>query len=91
MLRQPPKYRTVRALRSREPQARGRAIGKCPAQPLSKLAMHMQGGFLQYWDSPIECQTLLRRYFGAAKQLPGVKELFEKDAPRQVRTSLRPP
>ena len=25
------------------------------------------------------------RYFGAAKQLPGVKELFEKDAPRQVR------
>ena len=26
------------------------------------------------------------RYFGAAKQLPGVRELFEKDAPRQVRT-----
>lgn len=25
------------------------------------------------------------RYFGAAKQLPGVKELFEKEAPRQVR------
>lgn len=25
------------------------------------------------------------RYFGAAKNLPGVKELFEKDAPRQVR------
>jgi pre-mRNA-splicing factor ISY1 len=24
------------------------------------------------------------RYFGAAKQLPGVKELFEKEAPRQV-------
>lgn len=24
------------------------------------------------------------RYFGAAKQLPGVKELFEKDAPRKV-------
>ena len=24
------------------------------------------------------------RYFGAAKQLPGVKELFKKDAPRQV-------
>lgn len=24
------------------------------------------------------------RYFGAAKNLPGVKELFEKDAPRQV-------
>jgi hypothetical protein len=26
-----------------------------------------------------------RRYFGAAKQLPGVKELFEKEAPRQLR------
>ena len=26
------------------------------------------------------------RYFGAAKQLPGVKELFEKEAPRQVRS-----
>lgn len=25
------------------------------------------------------------RYFGAAKQLPGVKELFEREAPRQVR------
>jgi pre-mRNA-splicing factor ISY1 len=25
------------------------------------------------------------RYFGAAKQLPGVKELFEKEPPRQVR------
>ncbi len=25
------------------------------------------------------------RYFGAAKQLPGVKELFEKEAPKQVR------
>ncbi len=25
------------------------------------------------------------RYFGAAKQLPGVKELFEKEAPRQLR------
>ncbi|KAL4452496.1 hypothetical protein ABPG75_008158 [Micractinium tetrahymenae] len=25
------------------------------------------------------------RYFGAAKQLPGVRELFEKEAPRQVR------
>ena len=25
------------------------------------------------------------RYFGAAKNLPGVKELFEKEAPRQVR------
>jgi hypothetical protein len=25
------------------------------------------------------------RYFGAAKQLPGVKELFEKQAPRTVR------
>lgn len=25
------------------------------------------------------------RYFGAAKQLPGVKELFEKEAPRQIR------
>lgn len=24
------------------------------------------------------------RYFGAAKNLPGVKELFEKEAPRQV-------
>lgn len=24
------------------------------------------------------------RYFGAAKQLPGVKELFEKEAPKQV-------
>lgn len=24
------------------------------------------------------------RYFGAAKQLPGVRELFEKEAPRQV-------
>ncbi len=28
----------------------------------------------------------LGRYFGAAKQLPGVKELFEKEAPRKVRT-----
>ena len=27
----------------------------------------------------------MNRYFGAAKQLPGVKELFEKEAPRQVR------
>jgi pre-mRNA-splicing factor ISY1 len=27
------------------------------------------------------------RYFGAAKQLPGVKELFEKEAPRVVRRS----
>ncbi len=27
------------------------------------------------------------RYFGAAKQLPGVKELFEKEAPRAVRRS----
>lgn len=26
------------------------------------------------------------RYFGAAKQLPGVKELFEKEAPKQVGT-----
>ena len=26
-----------------------------------------------------------RRYFGAAKQLPGVRELFEKEAPRVVR------
>ena len=25
------------------------------------------------------------RYFGAAKQLPGVRELFEKEAPRVVR------
>lgn len=25
------------------------------------------------------------RYFGAAKNLPGVKELFEREAPRQVR------
>jgi len=25
------------------------------------------------------------RYFGAAKQLPGVKELFEKEKPRQIR------
>lgn len=25
------------------------------------------------------------RYFGAAKKLPGVKELFEKEKPRQVR------
>ncbi|CAL8463792.1 g3326 [Coccomyxa elongata] len=25
------------------------------------------------------------RYFGAAKQLPGVRELFEKEAPRQLR------
>lgn len=24
------------------------------------------------------------RYFGAAKQLPGVKELFDKEKPRQV-------
>lgn len=24
------------------------------------------------------------RYFGAAKQLPGVKELFEKEPPRKV-------
>jgi hypothetical protein len=24
------------------------------------------------------------RYFGAAKQLPGVKELFEKEAPKPV-------
>ena len=30
------------------------------------------------------------RYFGAAKNLPGVKELFEKDAPRQVGRA-RPP
>lgn len=28
------------------------------------------------------------RYFGAAKQLPGVKELFEKEAPRQVRPTM---
>ena len=27
----------------------------------------------------------MRRYFGAAKQLPGVRELFEVEAPRQVR------
>lgn len=101
MLRQPPKCRTVRALRSRELQARGRAIGKCPAHPLAKLAVRVQGG----WDKLETCcgtatapfyatflsQTSLCRYFGAAKQLPGVKELFEKDAPRQVRTSLRPP
>ena len=26
-----------------------------------------------------------RRYFGAAKQLPGVRELFEVEPPRQVR------
>ena len=25
------------------------------------------------------------KYFGAAKQLPGVRELFEKEAPRQIR------
>jgi pre-mRNA-splicing factor ISY1 len=25
------------------------------------------------------------RYFGAAKKLPGVKELFEKEKPRQLR------
>ena len=31
-----------------------------------------------------KCCVLSCRYFGAAKQLPGVKELFEKDAPRQV-------
>lgn len=30
----------------------------------------------------------LCRYFGAAKQLPGVKELFEKEAPKQVRPHL---
>lgn len=29
------------------------------------------------------------RYFGAAKQLPGVRELFEKEAPRQVRVQGR--
>lgn len=34
---------------------------------------------------PIAMLTL-GRYFGAAKQLPGVKELFEKEAPRKVRT-----
>ena len=28
------------------------------------------------------------RYFGAAKQLPGVRELFEKEAPRQVGGAL---
>ena len=28
------------------------------------------------------------RYFGAAKQLPGVRELFEKEGPRQVGTCL---
>jgi len=27
------------------------------------------------------------RYFGAAKQLPGVKELFDKEKPRQIRRS----
>ena len=27
------------------------------------------------------------RYFGAAKQLPGVKELFEREAPKAVRRS----
>lgn len=31
------------------------------------------------------------RYFGAAKQLPGVKELFEKEAPKQVRQGLEVP
>ena len=29
------------------------------------------------------------RYFGAAKQLPGVKELFEKEAPKQVKRSRK--
>lgn len=29
----------------------------------------------------------LRRYFGAAKNLPGVKELFEREAPRVLRRS----
>ena len=28
------------------------------------------------------------KYFGAAKQLPGVRELFEKEAPRYVITIL---
>ena len=28
---------------------------------------------------------LPRRYFGAAKQLPGVRELFEREPPRQIR------
>lgn len=35
--------------------------------------------------STITLFMLARRYFGAAKQLPGVKELFEKEAPRQLR------
>jgi hypothetical protein len=30
------------------------------------------------------CVLRCARYFGAAKQLPGVKELFEKEAPQQV-------
>lgn len=29
------------------------------------------------------------KYFGAAKQLPGVKELFEKEAPKQVKRSRK--
>jgi pre-mRNA-splicing factor ISY1 len=29
------------------------------------------------------------RYFGAAKQLPGVKELFEKEAPKPVKRSRK--
>lgn len=37
-----------------------------------------------------KCCVLSCRYFGAAKQLPGVKELFEKDAPRQVCLSTNP-
>lgn len=32
-----------------------------------------------------ECIYLSRRYFGAAKQLPGVRELFEREPPRQIR------
>jgi len=31
-----------------------------------------------------QCLSCMLRYFGAAKQLPGVKELFEKEAPKQV-------
>lgn len=30
------------------------------------------------------------KYFGAAKQLPGVRELFEKEAPRQDSYSCLP-
>ena len=31
------------------------------------------------------CGCDWRRYFGAAKQLPGVRELFEREPPRQIR------